>query len=53
MQPVAYKDAYFGLLEALRELLDRPIDLVVSGTIENPYILRNIDASREQLYAAA
>lgn len=34
-----YANAYFGLLEALQELLGRPVDLVVRSAIKNPYCL--------------
>ena len=32
-----YADAYFGLLESLETLLQRPVDLVVATAITNPY----------------
>lgn len=44
-------DAYFGLLEGLQELFDRPIDLVVVGAIRNPYFRQAIEPQREVLYA--
>ncbi len=42
---------YFGFKEYLEKLLGRPVDLV-EGTIENPYVLRSVEESREPLYAA-
>lgn len=45
-------DQYFGLKEALEELLDRPVDLVVSSAVTNPYIRKGIEATRQTLYAA-
>ena len=42
---------YFGFKEDLEQLLGRPVDLV-EGTIENPYVLRSVEESREPLYAA-
>ena len=45
-------DQYFGLKEALEELLDRPVDLVVSSAVTNPYIRKSIEETRESLYAA-
>jgi len=42
---------YFGFKEDLEKLLGRPVDLV-EGTIENPYVLRSVEESREPLYAA-
>jgi hypothetical protein len=45
-------EQYFGLKEALDELLDRPIDLVVSSAVTNPYIRKSIEATRQSFYAA-
>ena len=42
---------YFGLKEDLEQLLGRSVDLV-SGKLENPYLRRSVEASREPLYAA-
>lgn len=47
-----YANAYFGLLEGLRELFGRPIDLVVDSTIDNPYFRESVEESRTPLYAA-
>src|SRR5271167_903786 len=45
-------DAYFGLKEALETLLGRPVDLVMPGAVENPYLKASIERSRETVYAA-
>jgi predicted nucleotidyltransferase len=50
--PIESADAYFGLLEALQALLQRPVDLVMTRAITNPYFLRAVEASRQVLYAA-
>ena len=42
---------YFGFKEDLEQLLGRPVDLV-EGAIENPFVLRGVEESRELLYAA-
>lgn len=47
-----YFDAYFGLLESLRELFSRPVDLVMTRAVKNPYFLESIRTSRILLYAA-
>ena len=47
-----YFDAYFGLLEALEDLFARPVDLVMTRAVKNPYFLEGIRASRTVLYAA-
>jgi uncharacterized protein len=44
-------DAYFGFKEALEALLGRPVDLVMAGAIENPYLRASIERSRETVYA--
>ena len=43
---------YFGLKEALEALLGRPVDLVMPGAVENPYLKAAIDRSREPVYGA-
>ena len=52
MPPAAYADAYFGLLEALTALLQRPVDLVTARAVKNPYFLKSIEQSRIPLYVA-
>jgi predicted nucleotidyltransferase len=47
-----YAEAYFGLAEALRELLHRNVDLVVLSAVKNPYFRESIERSRTLLYAA-
>ena len=51
-EPGEHYDAYFGLLEALRDLFETRIDLVETGAIRNPYFLRRVNESRTVLYAA-
>ena len=43
---------YLGLRTALSSLLGRSVDLVEEGAIRNPYILKNVAAQRQVLYAA-
>ena len=45
-------EQYFDFAEALRQTLGRPIDLVESGAVRNPYLRAAIDKSRELVYAA-
>ena len=47
-----YADAYFGLRESLESLLSRPVDLVMTRAIRNPYFLEAIEPARMVLYAA-
>jgi len=41
---------YFELRDALANVTGRPVDLVMAGAIRNPYILADIDKSRELIY---
>jgi predicted nucleotidyltransferase len=43
---------YFGLLEDLEAIFQRPVDLVMTRAIKNPYFLQAIEPSRTLLYAA-
>jgi len=50
--PYALAEAYFDMLDELRDLLGEPVDLVMVGAIKNPYILADIEQSKQPLYAA-
>jgi predicted nucleotidyltransferase len=52
MASYARVDAYFGLLDELRNLLGREIDLVMVGAVKNAFLARNIERTKQLLYAA-
>jgi predicted nucleotidyltransferase len=52
MEPHGLADAYFDLLDALRELLGVEVDLVMVDAVKNPYIARAIEREKQLLYAA-
>jgi predicted nucleotidyltransferase len=52
MAPYARVDAYFGLLDELRSLLEGEVDLVMIGAVRNPYIARTIERTKQLLYAS-
>ena len=43
---------YLGLKEALEALLGRPVDLVESGALRNPYLKASIEGAREPVFEA-
>ena len=43
---------YFALKEGLERILGRPVDLVVSTSIRNPYFRQQVMDTKETLYAA-
>jgi uncharacterized protein len=43
---------FFGLANALEELLGRPVDLVEPSAIKNPFVRAGINRSREVLYGS-
>ncbi len=47
-----YADAYFGLLEALKQLFGRPVDLMVGSAIKNPYFWQSVEETRMPIYEA-
>jgi predicted nucleotidyltransferase len=47
-----HANAYFGLLDDLRSLYGRPVDLVMTRAIRNPYFLEGANRTRIKLYAA-
>ncbi len=44
--------AYFDLLDELEQLLGVEVDLVMAGAVKNRYIARDIERTRQLLYAA-
>ena len=53
LPPGEHADCYFGLLQGLESLLGRPVDLVESSTLRNPYRRREIEATQVLVHAAA
>ncbi len=49
---VVYSDSYFGLLEALEQLFERPVDLVIDSAIKNPYFRQSVEKTRTPVFAA-
>jgi hypothetical protein len=43
---------YFAFQAALEELLGRKVDLVVRSAMRNPYFIREVNRTRQVLYAA-
>ncbi len=52
MSPMQHSDAYFDLLNELRRLFDRPVDLLEIRAVDNPYLMETINQTRMELYAA-
>jgi len=50
--PADHYERYFGLLEDLEALFGRHVDLVEESAMRNPYFVREVQASRQSLYAA-
>jgi predicted nucleotidyltransferase len=54
-EPLPYPESvenYWEFEDALKELFARKVDLIRNGLIKNPYLLREIQAEQEMLYAA-
>ncbi|MFM7567521.1 MAG: nucleotidyltransferase family protein [Betaproteobacteria bacterium] len=45
-------NSFFGLKFELENLLGRSVDLVETGAIRNPYVLSDINLSRQSVYGA-
>jgi uncharacterized protein len=43
-------DRYLGLAEDLEALFGRPVDLITSASIRNPYFRERVDATRLRIY---
>ena len=46
-------DNYFELLEELKQLFGRPVDLVEQGGPRNPYFIRRVNETRRPIYVAS
>jgi predicted nucleotidyltransferase len=51
-EPRDHYERYFGLLEALETLFQRPVDLVEAAALRNPFFIRQVNESRRLVYAA-
>ena len=49
---ISHAETYFGLLESLQKLFNKPVDLVMLSAIKNPYLLQSIEKDRKTIYAA-
>lgn len=47
-----YADNYLDLIDELKQLFGRDIDLLTSSSLKNPYLTSSINASKKLLYAA-
>ena len=52
LTPSEYQRTYFDLLDALRDLFGRPVDLVEDSAVKNPWFRASIEETREPLYGA-
>ena len=50
--PAAYAQSFFSLHAGLEDLFKRPVDLLTSSNLANPFFRRRVVAERETLYAA-
>lgn len=50
--PIDYADHYFALKFSLEDLLMRPIDLLESKAIKNPFLMQQIDQTKELVYGS-
>jgi predicted nucleotidyltransferase len=53
IEPAALVKAYFDLEGQLASITGQAVDLVMADAIRNPYVQREIDASKRLLYEAA
>ena len=53
LPPAKLADTYFALLNDLRDLYGRPIDLVMASAVRNRYFLEQLQATKVPLYALA
>ena len=47
-----YADSYFDLQSKLSELFRRPVDLLTSNSLSNPYFIEKMEQTKQLIYAA-
>jgi predicted nucleotidyltransferase len=52
IEPGALVRAYFGLERQLASIIGQPVDLVMDDAVRNPYVRRDIEASKQLIYEA-
>lgn len=52
IEPGALVQAYFGLEQQLASITGQPVDLVMADAVRNPYVSRDIEASKQLIYEA-
>ncbi len=45
-----FADNFFGLQKELEELLERPVDLVIERSVDNPYLKESISRTKQLIY---
>ena len=52
LPPEQYADNYFDLCEDLEAIFNRKVDLVTTKSIKNPYFQRELEQTKQLIYAA-
>lgn len=52
LDPTSLCKAYFGLERQLASITGQSVDLVMADAVHNPYVRRDIEASKQLIYEA-
>ena len=52
VDPLDFADYYFSLLNSLQEMFERDVDLLSYPSLKNEVIIRQVEETKVQLYAA-
>ena len=47
-----YFDMYFGLMESLEQLFEKPVELTIDSAIRNPYLRQLVEDTKANIYVA-
>ena len=47
-----YFDMYFGLMESLERLFEKPVEMTIDSAIKDPYLRQVVDDTRANIYVA-
>jgi predicted nucleotidyltransferase len=52
LEPLEKGEMWWNLYDTLRDLFNREIDLLIEGSLKNPYLIEDINEKKQLIYAA-
>jgi predicted nucleotidyltransferase len=52
LEPLERGEMWWNLHDGLRDIFNREIDLLIEGSLKNPYLIEEINEKKQLIYAA-